>query len=223
MLIRSTYMLLHAYSTHRYVAYDAMQAPGMKDHMVAIDRLSPDLLSSTGVTVAVMPDSFVEGTMLFKRKGIYYIIYGSCCCACREGSGAVVLSSTHISVPWTRQSRDVNCNADVPICAGMASEFPAQRPTGDLTISAQGISVSTIPTGVAGEYTYLWQGMRWLSGANNPTNCTSLCTAPTGVCAQSPDYRTAADFDYWIPLEFDQSGKVEQFADFVDDYTLQLP
>ena len=27
--------------------------------------------------------------MLFKRKGRYYVIYGSCCCACREGSGAV--------------------------------------------------------------------------------------------------------------------------------------
>ena len=70
------------------VGYDAMQAPGQKDHMVAIDRLSPDLLSSSGKLVALFPDYFVEGTMLFKRKQRYYVIYGSCCCACRQGSGA---------------------------------------------------------------------------------------------------------------------------------------
>jgi hypothetical protein len=46
-----------------YVAYDAMQAPGHPGHIVAIDRLAKDYLSSTGVTVAIMPDSFVEGTL----------------------------------------------------------------------------------------------------------------------------------------------------------------
>ena len=30
-----------------YVAYDAMSAPGMKDHVVAIDRLSPDLYGTS--------------------------------------------------------------------------------------------------------------------------------------------------------------------------------
>ena len=60
---------------------------------------SPPRLSSSGERVAVMPDYFVEGTMLFKRGGRYYIIYGSCCCACREGSGAVVLSATNITGP----------------------------------------------------------------------------------------------------------------------------
>ena len=94
-----------------YVAYDAMQVPGEKDHIVAIDRLSSDLLSSSNVRMHVFPDYFVEGAMLFKRKGIYYSIYGSCCCACRQGSGAVVFSSNNIQGPWKRQSRDVNCKA----------------------------------------------------------------------------------------------------------------
>eukprot|EP01052_Picozoa_sp_SAG31_P072688 SAG31_NODE_31676_length_365_cov_0.973684_1_plen_55_part_01 len=33
--------------------------------------------SSSGETVAVLPDYFVEGAMLFKRKGRYYVMYGS--------------------------------------------------------------------------------------------------------------------------------------------------
>ena len=110
------------------------------NHMVAIDRLSPDLLSSTGETVAVLPDYFVEGAMLFRRKGRYYVIYGSCCCACKVGSGAVVSSATNIAGPWTRQPRDVNCQADAPVCAGYIrqGDMPAERHHGNLTISAQG-------------------------------------------------------------------------------------
>ena len=38
--------------------------------MVTIDRLSPDLLSSTGQLAApVFPDFFVEGVIFFKRAG----------------------------------------------------------------------------------------------------------------------------------------------------------
>ena len=44
--------------------------------------------SSSGETVAVLPDYFVEGAMLFKRKGRYYVMYGSCCCACRSAGTA---------------------------------------------------------------------------------------------------------------------------------------
>ena len=43
-----------------------------------------------------------------------------------------------------------------------------------------------------------------------------------GACAQDPAYRTAADFDYWIPLQFDETGAVKQFEEFVDEYTLAL-
>jgi alpha-L-rhamnosidase len=137
-----------------YVAYTAMYpGPGhAHDHMVAIDRLAPDLLSSSGVTVAILPDYFVEGAMLFKRQDRYYVIYGSCCCACRAGSGAVVSSAANISGPWVRQSRDVNCAANAPVCAGffkgVGSEMPRGRPS-NLTINAQGIGISHLK-GVGG-------------------------------------------------------------------------
>jgi len=202
-----------------YVAYDAMQGPPpMQGHMVAIDRLSPDLLSSSGERIVLMPDVFVEGTMLFKRQGRYYLVYGSCCCACREGSGAVVLSATNISGPWVRQSRDTNCRLDVPVCAGMPG---ADRPTGGLIIPAQGIGISHLK-GAGGQDILLWNGMRWLSGPHNPPKCTTLCAANAGVCKQDPKYRPARDFDYWYPLSFDAGGQVQQFAPFVNEFTLSL-
>ena len=208
-----------------YVAYATeRQIPGEKDHVVAIDRLSPDLLSSAGERMTVFPDYFVEGAMLFKRGDMYYTLYSSCCCACRQGSGAVVFSSTNIRGPWRRQPRDVNCKATgVKICAGMPSEQGEKvRPTGMLTIAAQGIALSVLRDS-SGEDVFLWQGMRWLSGENNPKKCMTLCTAPTGVCKQDSNYHTGADFDYWVPLEFDEQGQIMQFADFVENFTLALP
>jgi hypothetical protein len=47
---------------------------------------SQDLRQSTKVQIGrLFPDDFVEGVMIFKRKGTYYIIYSSCCCASRYG------------------------------------------------------------------------------------------------------------------------------------------
>eukprot|EP00039_Didymoeca_costata_P003958 m.70745 g.70745 ORF g.70745 m.70745 type:complete len:389 (-) comp12161_c0_seq4:144-1310(-) len=203
-----------------YVAYSAMQAPGVQDHRVAIDLLASDYRSSAKVTVGSMfPDSFVEGVMLFKRKGIYYVIYGSCCCACREGSGAVVYSATNISGPWIRQSRDVNCNIDTPICAGMPGR---NRPQNGLIIPAQGIALSVIPTSIPGENTYMWAGERWLSGPNNPPKCETLCQADTGDCHEPSNYDKGADFMYWIPLDFDANGTIQQFDPFVDTWEIDL-
>jgi len=213
-----------------YVAYTAMNPPGQKDHTVAIQRLSDDYLSvlpvsqGGGQVGGYFPDYFVEGVMIFKRKGKYYVMYSSCCCACREGSGAVVLSSDSIEGPWTRQSRDVNCNIDAPVCAGMPSEPP--RPQGNLTISAQGIGISILPNASdpTGTPTFLWSGGRWLSAPNNPPKCTTLCTTDTGDCQQSPRYDKGADYEYWIPLQFDEgTQQVKQFASFQDTFTLNLP
>lgn len=91
-----------------------------------------------------------------------------------------------------------------------------------LTIAAQGIALSVLRDS-SGEDVFLWQGMRWLSGENNPKKCMTLCAAPTGVCKQDSNYHTGADFDYWVPLEFDEQGQIMQFADFVENFTLALP
>ena len=172
---------------------------------------------------------------MFKRGAKYYMIYSSCCCACREGSGAVVFSATNISGPWTRQHKDVNCRTPVGeeparICAGMPDPDASgkQRPTGRLVIPAQGFSISLIPTSAAegGDTTmttYVWQGQRWLSGPNNPVECPTLCGPAVGKCAQAANYSNANDYSYWIPLKFDEDGSVLDFEPFVAEFNIDLP
>eukprot|EP01047_Picozoa_sp_COSAG01_P018883 COSAG01_NODE_1035_length_11997_cov_95.509665_2_plen_91_part_00 len=64
--------------------------------------------------------------------------------------------------------------------------------------------------------------MRWLSGPNNPPKCGALCTTDTGNCKQDSKYKPGSDYDYWIPLEFNNAGQVQQFAPFVDEFNLTL-
>jgi beta-xylosidase len=91
-------------------------------HIVSIERLTPDLLSTTRVNVTgLFPDDFVESPSLFKRESVYYLTYGSCCCGCQEDGGQVVFTAPAVAGPWVRQQphSDINCNdADAEICGG---------------------------------------------------------------------------------------------------------
>jgi beta-xylosidase len=82
-----------------YVIYSSIE----ENHQISIERLTPDYLQSTYENYGFFPDTYVEGATLFKRNGIYYALYGSCCCFCRGGSGVVVFSAASITGPWTRQ------------------------------------------------------------------------------------------------------------------------
>ena len=148
-------------------------------------------------------------------------MYGSCCCACREGSGAVIHIAESITGPWKRQEGgDMNCNAgpDVKICAGMDAGPTRKRPTGELIINAQGIGLSVIPKITSSdaetkteENIYLWAGSRWLSAPHNNPKCNSLCS----TCEKKvgfDGYIRGHDFEYWIPLEFDVNGNVNKYC-----------
>ena len=106
-----------------YIAF-SWTGPGF-DHVTSIERLAPDLLSSSHVNVSgFFPDDYNESPGLFKRGATYYLTYGSCCCACRGGGGVVVFTAPTIEGPWTRQAvnADVNCaNATATICGGFGA------------------------------------------------------------------------------------------------------
>lgn len=198
-----------------YVAYTAIDSS--PNHMVSIEKLAPDFLSSTKENYGFFPDSYVEGASLWKRDGIYYMSYGSCCCFCRGGSGVVVFTATDIKGPWTRRGHDLNCgNTTTDVCGAYGA-----RVAGDLTIAAQGISVSTLHT--AGNGTVqLWSGERWLSAPHNNPSCPDECRPEAGVCAEPADYVKGHGFEYWVPLEYGADGEVLPFAPFVDEFTLVL-
>jgi hypothetical protein len=197
-----------------YLAYTSEA----QDHHVSIETLNDDWTAlQPGGNLGLFPDRYVEGAVLFKRKGVYYMGYGSCCCFCRAGSGWVVYSAPSIHGPWTRQPYDLNCNSTDPakLCGGYGD-----RDGDPLTIAAQGIGMSLIPL-ADGSTAYLWQGERWLSAAGNNPTCPDECRAQTGECAESPGYVKGQGFSYWAPLEF--SGEaVVPFRPFVKEFVLDV-
>jgi len=155
--------------------------------------------------------------MIWKRNGLYYAAYGSCCCFCRQGSGFVVYSSPNISAPpseWKRQPFDLNCASTDPakICGGYGD-----RNHDPITVPAQGIGLSQIPL-ADGTIAYLWHGERWVSAKSNNPSCDNEC----GPCTEPPSYIKGQGFAYWVPLAFDGEGNVEHFAPFVDHFTLDI-
>ena len=95
-----TGLLLDADGTG-YVAFAALETGGSLNggHLVSIERLSPDLLSSSGVNVSgFFPLDYVESPALFRRAGRYYLATGSCCCACRGGGGLALDAAGYAAV-----------------------------------------------------------------------------------------------------------------------------
>lgn len=208
-----------------YVAFAALQKGGALNggHLVSIERLAPDLLSSSKVNVSgFFPLDYTESPSLFKRAGHYYALLSSCCCACRGGSGLAVYTAASVFGPWTLQPgrSDVNCAADVPICGAFGAR---QVGRADLVFNAQWFSVSLIPL-AGGGTAYLLNGRRWLSGAGNNAACDDMCDndgRPFAPCVNAA-YKLRDDYDVWYPLEFDAGGNVLPLRP-LDSFTLDLP
>lgn len=197
-----------------YVLYSSLS----EDHQCSIELLTPDFLHTTKINYGFFPDHYVEGQLLFKRNGTYYVAYGSCCCFCRDGSGFALFSSSSIKGPWTRLGVDKNCDTTtVEVCG----EY-GERTNGGLIVNAQGIGLSVIPT--KNGDAYIWQAERWLSAAYNNPNCTNECVpqTPSNNCAQSGQYIKGNGYSYWYPLNFSESGDIYQFAPFVNNFELNL-
>jgi len=214
-----------------YVAF-ASNPPGNKwpGHVVSIEKLTPDLLSSTQINVTgFFPDDFVESPALFKRNGVYYLTYGSCCCGCQEGGGQVVFTAKAVEGPWARQQHaDINCrNSTALVCGGYMLRADNYD---NLVYHAQWWGPSFIPL-ANGKTQVLYLGRRWLSGPNLPDGCFDICgnTNPLGngdkaLCQKNGDkFQMASDSSVWYPLDFnDATGDILPMV-VSDTFTLDLP
>jgi len=191
-------------------------------HFVSIERLSDDLLTTSQQNVSgIFPDDYVESPSLFKRKGVYYATYGSCCCGCQEGGGQVVFTAPSIHGPWTRQAHaDINCrDASAPVCGGYGKRAGQAA---ELVYPAQWWGVSTIPLASGGEQ-LIFNGRRWLSGPNHPEGCHDICgNKGDRASCRSSTYYLHSDMSVWYPLEFDDStGAILPFKE-LPSYTLDI-
>lgn len=75
---------------------------------ITIQPLDSTMSKPEGAAVDV-PHSGVEGPAMFKRFGVYYLLVGAGCCACRGGSNVIVYTAPAPLGPWTLQG-DVGSN-----------------------------------------------------------------------------------------------------------------
>jgi beta-xylosidase len=109
--------------------------------LMSVEKLSDDYLSSLGkqFNSGWFGDTVVEAPAMFKRNGIYYALFGRCCCYCAEGSGVTVHTSSSPLGPFKTMNNLGN--------EGHAQQFNV-------------LQYKT--SGVEG-YGYLWQGDKWQS------------------------------------------------------------
>ena len=149
---------------------------GCQFHMW-IERLNPNMLDSAGDTSAtglyMFDEYFIEAPALFFRNGLYYAIFGHCCCYCFQGSGAIVHTAPHPLGPWTSLG-DVACiptPPPAPVQCGSAAENSVLELgcAGGATIAAVSFASFGTPTGSC--------AAGWAVGACNAANSTSAIAA----------------------------------------------
>lgn len=200
-----------------YLIYTAVSG----GHTMAVERLTDDYLQSaatssarTNVSSGVFGLVFVEAPAMFKRKNVYYALFGNCCCFCSKGSGIGVYTASNPLGPWTYHN-NVGCLANVTLTdgcgCGMDHKFIEDSGKGvdgecgfygDSLTKAQQNFVIQIPQ-ADGSTQYVWTGDRWQS---------------------APDGDKAHDLQYWSVLQFQNVQGIDlpvQFA-WQDEITINV-
>jgi len=208
-----------------YIIYTATQL----GHTMAVERLTDDYLSSaaasasttssqqlllpitaaadpSNVSSGVIGNEFVEAPSFFKRKGVYYALFGNCCCFCGHGSGIGVYTATHPLGPYTYHN-NVGCDAKTSLTPGCGCGMNHNLADGkkcsfygqSLT-KAQQNYVIRIPQ-ADGSTQLVWTGDRWQS-------------AKDGVKAH--------DLQYWSVLQFKTVGGLDLPVQFEWEDQIQI-
>lgn len=191
---------------------------GCNFHMV-IERLLPNALDSaldiSPTGRFIFPEYFIEAPALFERNGVYYALFGHCCCYCYQGSGAIVHTAPHPLGPWTSLG-DVACVPD--------SSSSTSSSSSSLFLEALGISAQPTP-GQGCQYVnasttsslrsqqsdvfevdtpngkeYVWAGDRW---------------------EQSWDGTKGHDPQLWVPIVFNDDNSIAPLR-WLDNFTIDI-
>ena len=145
----------------------------------------------------LFPDYFVEAPVMFERGGIYYTMYGHCCCFCYQGSGIIVYTATSPMGPWKESGGNLACVPPGEVTMPTSALGVKGAPTpgqGCLyngsdyvsTTKAQQNFVIEVPN-ASGESTFVWTGDLW---------------------QQAPDGIKGHEGQFWSPLKFDKMGRI---------------
>ena len=149
----------------------------------------------SNVSSGIIGMPFVEAPAIFKRNGVYYALFGNCCCFCGQGSGIGVHTARHPLGPWTWHE-NIGCNPGFNSSSthgcGMGNGY------GNSLTKAQQNFVIPVET-VSGVTEYIWTGDRWQSGGCPDPHNRTTCKPDDGI--------KYMDLQYWSPLTWIKDPK----------------
>ena len=122
-----------------YVIYTSHITGSGPTHLMSVEKLSANYQSSLGAQASsgYFGQSGVEAPAMFKRNGIYYTVFGNCCCYCKSGGPATYYTSESPLGPY--KTGQV-----------ISAAIPSQQTHIFSFLSPKGTQ-------------YMWQGDRWQS------------------------------------------------------------
>ena len=163
----------------------------------------------TNTSSGIFGNAFVEAPAIFKRGGIYYALFGECCCFCGHGSGIGVYTAAAPLGPWTYHE-NIGCTGGEPKSGcgcgmnnGSPSSLQCEPLYGTSVTKAQQNFViqAHTPTGVE----FIWTGDMWQSASD-------------GVKAH--------DLQFWAPLVFVNDSAtgipLPQPVTWIDNFTIDI-
>jgi beta-xylosidase len=182
-----------------YIVYSA-------NWVMHIEQLSSTYYGNTTVYGGNFTEFFVEAPAMFKRNGLYYVLFGYCCCYCEQGSGVMVHVSKYPMGPYQKISGDLACK---PITGNDTSQVGDGIPTPNqgcqyantiFTSVARSQQNYVIEVATSNGTEYIWTGDRWQQ-------------APDGIKGHDPQY--------WVPLQFTSDGLIANMT-WVDEFTIDV-
>jgi hypothetical protein len=185
-----------------YIIWTGMSSLPGQDHKIRISKLTSDWRGATAdkpfmFDADAPTTTFNEAPSIFERNGVWYALFGHCCCFCMQGSGLFVHTAPHPMGPWTAASAnspyDIACEAPSVAFQGIPTPGQGCLYGGSTDISvtrSQQDFLATVPDGRGGN-TYLYFGSRW---------------------GQSPDGLKGHEPQYVYPLQFRDDGSIEHIV-----------
>ncbi|AMR30814.1 hypothetical protein A0256_04935 [Mucilaginibacter sp. PAMC 26640] len=159
-----------------YLAYTDWRAKGA----IVIEKLSADYLTGTGEVVKSVTSGDTEAPGLFKRNGVYYIVYSDPNCGYCSGTGSSYKTATAPLGPWSAGKR-ISDNS----CGGQPS-FVSTIKINAQTVYLYGSDLWNNAAKNEALANYYWAPLTFApDGSINPLKCAEVY--------QHPKYAKPAD------------------------------
>ncbi|MEO7214309.1 family 43 glycosylhydrolase [Mucilaginibacter sp.] len=180
-----------------YLAYTDWRTKGT----IVIEKLSADYLTGTGEVVKGVTEGETEAPGLFKRKGIYYVVYSDPNCGYCSGTGTSYRTAKSPLGPWSKPTK-ISDNS----CGGQPS-FVSTLKVNNETIYLYGSDLWNNAAKNEALANFYWAPLTFtIEGAINPLQCAVEYTMPRAA----PDSKTKPSAnDDWL-LKCDIGGQVQR-------------